>query len=109
MLKRINWHNKSIKGETELCKEFGLTKTPQSGAAWHSKSDAYTKELRIEIKETDNESLRIQRKWLKKIQDEAELTGRIPVLLFRINDLYYAATPANHFFAMAKGDDGTDV
>jgi hypothetical protein len=104
MLNKINWHNKSLKGENELCKEFNLKKTPQSGAAWHSKSDAYTKKLRVEIKETDGESLRIQRKWLNKIQDEAELTGRIPVLLFRINDLYYAATPANHFFSVFKDD-----
>ena len=88
---RRGHNNKLIPiGEKEACNFFGLKQTPASGATWHTKSDAtlstQDNKYRIEIKETDLGSLSIQVKWLDKIDKEATMSGREPLLLIRVNN-----------------------
>jgi len=86
-------------GEKEACKYFGLKQTPASGAKWHSKSDATLPNYRIEMKETDNESISVKNSVLDKIEKEAVLTGKTPLLLIRIKDRWLLVMDANLGFA----------
>ena len=73
-------------GEKEICKEYGLTPTPNSGAGWKYKSDATRGPYRIEIKETAKGQLAVKKEWIEKIEKEANMTGKVPVLLIRIDN-----------------------
>jgi Holliday junction resolvase len=88
----------SPRGEKEICKIFHLNQTPASGAKWHSKSDAYKDDQRIEIKETDKEQLAVKKEWLQKIRKEAAQEGQSPRLLFRIGNEIWVALPAEEHF-----------
>lgn len=92
---RIGHNRKQIPiGEKETCSFFGLKKTPASGAIWTSKSDAYTDDFRIEIKETENESISVKNSVLDKIEKEANATGKTPLLLIRIKDRWLVVIDA---------------
>jgi len=85
-------------GEKEICKVFGIDRVPASGAGWRHKSDGTKGTDRIEIKETDKESLSVKKLWLKKITSEATKTGRDPRLLIRIQEEVWVAMPAKEYF-----------
>lgn len=86
------------KGEKSICEYYGLKPTPASGAHWKNKGDATAEGVRIEIKETDKESLSVKKEWLTKITKEAAMTGVSPRLLFRIGSEIWVATPAGEYF-----------
>jgi len=81
-------------GEREACKYFGLKQTPASGAKWFAKGDATLPDYRIEIKETGSEQLIIKLSWLNKIEKEALVTGKTPLLLIRIKDRWLLVVDA---------------
>jgi len=89
-------------GERNICKFYGITSTPMSGAAWKHKSDGVKGSNRYEIKETDYLSLSVKLEWILKIRKEANLTGKSPRLLFRIQNEIWVAMPAAEYF-VAEG------
>lgn len=66
--------------ERRVAKALGMRTTPGSGALDGAKSDAYSREFRMESKSTIHESIALKRSWLTKIHNEARSTGREPAL-----------------------------
>lgn len=87
-----------IKGEKAICKEFGLIKTPASGALWKHKSDALDNDCRYEIKETDGTGIRVTELMLSKIKKEAHITNKSPRMILRIKDEFWVMLPAREYF-----------
>lgn len=62
--------------------------TINSGALWFNKSDVVSKNFRVEAKTKTkpSKSMTIKKEWLEKIELEAFLTDKIPVLAFSFGD-----------------------
>jgi hypothetical protein len=71
----------SQRREKLIGKRLGAKLTPNSGAMWHTKADAYTKEELFEIKSTEATQMIVHKDWLEKVRNEALKQGKDPVLL----------------------------
>jgi len=71
-----NWEKK----EKKDAKLFNAKQTPGSGNKWGAKGDSKSDTFLIENKTTDKENFTIQGKVWQKIEKEALLEGRIPLL-----------------------------
>jgi len=95
-------NNKKIsrKREQILAKDIGGRATPGSGNKWFEKSDAYNSIIRFEDKFTKKDKYSIQLAELKKIEKEALLTNKIPILRFGFHHLNqnYVVINTDHFF-----------
>jgi len=70
------WQNKE-KRDTVT---FGSRRTPRSGGLWFAKGDSKSEEYLIENKTTQHESFAISVKLWEKIENEALLSHRIPLI-----------------------------
>jgi len=108
-------NNKKIsrKREQALAKDTGGRTTPGSGNKWFEKSDAYNSIIRFEDKFTKKDKYSIHLSELKKIEKEALLTNKIPVLRFGFHNLNqnYVIINTDHFFdtGIEKGIKGVDI
>ena len=75
--KRIK--DKSIKREELIAKETGGRRHTGSGSLWYSKSDASDSTFQYEDKFTSKLSYRLNLSSLYKVEEEAQLSGKIPV------------------------------
>jgi hypothetical protein len=95
-------NNKKIskKREKSLAKDIGGRATPGSGNKWFEKSDAYNSIIRFEDKFTKKGRYSIHLSELKKIEKEAILTNKIPILRFGFHHLNqnYVIINNDHFF-----------
>ncbi len=66
--------------ERRLAKTFDMCPTPASGAMLGCKSDAYSREFRMECKSTVTSVLSLEHGWLCKIKHEALASNKEPVL-----------------------------
>jgi hypothetical protein len=81
---------RSIKQEKRVAKQYNGSRTPMSGATWHSKNDVRTDELLIENKRTDNKSqITLKALDLEELDRNAAREGRSAVLQFDLNDKEY--------------------
>jgi hypothetical protein len=71
-----NWRIKEIKD----AKLFGGKRTPRSGGLWFAKGDSKSDKFLIENKTTDKESFSVSVKLWEKINREALLSRRIPMI-----------------------------
>ena len=71
-----NWQKKEIKD----AKLFGGRRTPRSGGLWFAKGDSKSDNYLIENKTTDKESFSVSVKLWEKINREALLSKRIPMI-----------------------------
>jgi hypothetical protein len=82
--RKISSKRKSIIREKAFAKNFNLKKTPNSGTFSRFLSDIYGEGFRVEHKMTDNRSLSIKLDWIEKIQNEAGVSGEIPIICIEI-------------------------
>lgn len=66
--------------ERRVAGEIGGKPQPGSGNKWYAKGDAKGPDLLVECKSTDKESISIKLGVIDKIEREAMLAGREPVL-----------------------------
>lgn len=82
--------NKQEKRITKSLKEIGMEARQQmaSGSIWFAKSDVISEWFQIEAKTRARvaKSISIKKEWLEKIEEEALLSGKIPVLVFSFGD-----------------------
>jgi hypothetical protein len=70
------WQDKE-KSDSKL---FGSKRTPRSGGLWFAKGDSKSEKFLIENKTTEHESFGISSKIWNKIEREALLNSRMPIL-----------------------------
>lgn len=81
---RSEGQKQSRKHEVRLAKKFDGSRTPASGAFWSRKGDVRSETFLIEHKYTASKSISLKGEWLTKIQREAVLEGRMPVLALHV-------------------------
>ncbi len=77
---RKNWEKKEMK-DAEL---FNGKRTPRSGGLWSAKGDVKSDKYLIESKQTMKKSFSVSVDLWKKIEREALLNNRIPLLSLEI-------------------------
>jgi len=76
--------------EKRTAQQYRGSRTPMSGATWHSKNDVRSEHLLIENKRTDNtSSITIKAKDLEELDRNAAQEGRAAVLQFDLNGREY--------------------
>ncbi len=81
---------RSIAQEKRTAQQYRGSRTPMSGATWHSKNDVRADDLLIENKRTDNAvSITIKAKDLEELDRHAAQEGRAAVLQFDLNGREY--------------------
>jgi len=81
---------RSVAQEKRVAKQYKGSRTPMSGATWHSKNDVRSEDLLIENKRTDNKSgITIKAKDLEELDRHAAQEGRGAVLQFDLNGREY--------------------
>lgn len=73
---RKQWQTKERKDQ----KLFGARPTPRSGGLWFAKGDGKSEKFLIENKTTANERYSITSKVWEKIEREALMEGKVPLL-----------------------------
>lgn len=76
----------SKRQEKRVAKKLDGHRQKGSGALAGHKGDVKTVELLTECKRTEKESVRITRKWLEKISQEADYYGKVPALAIEFSD-----------------------
>lgn len=71
-----NWANK----EKKDAKLFNAKQTPRSGGLWFAKADSKSDKFLIENKTSDKENFTIQGLVWDKIEREALMNSRVPIL-----------------------------
>jgi hypothetical protein len=71
--------------EKRVAKKLGGKVQKGSGALVFHKGDVKTTELLTECKRTEQETIRVDKKWLIKISREAMGSGRVPALSLEFN------------------------
>lgn len=88
----------SQKHEKRLAKKYDGQVSAASGAFWSRKGDVRSIDLLIEHKYTSsNKSITIKKEWLDKIEKEAILDSRLPVLMFHLGGKNYAIVLEDDF------------
>ena len=67
------------KNEAEIMKRLGLKPTKNSGSGWIEKEDGQSDEVICQLKSTDAESIRIQKKDLDTLNYNAMVAHKLPV------------------------------
>jgi hypothetical protein len=73
--------------EKRIAGEMGGKVQKGSGALEFNKGDIRTKELLIEAKRTDKDSMSVKKEWLEKISMEAIAYNKIPALSIEFNNI----------------------
>lgn len=95
---------KANKQEKKLAKDLNLKLTPNSGSTAFRKGDMYTNQFLIESKSTDHESISLKKSWLEKIEEEAILEGKTPLLILEIKGRRYFVLRERDYDLHAQGD-----
>lgn len=90
------------KNEAEVMLSLGLKPTKNSGSGWIEKEDGQNEYLICQLKSTDAESIRVQQKDIRILEENAITAHKIP--LFAIQFLN-----TNEVWLMAKPEDFSDV
>lgn len=98
------------KKETKDAKLFGGRRTPRSGGLWYSKGDSRCEKYLIENKQTEKESFSVSVKLWKKIEREALLSSKLPILSIEMGkgSLELVVLSMEDFCIIKKGDEKHD-
>ena len=97
---------RSIAQEKRVARQYNGSRTPMSGATWHSKNDVRTDELLIENKRTDNTAgIRLKSKDLEELDKHAAQEGRSAVLQFDLNGKEYVVIRSGFFRELCGQED----
>jgi hypothetical protein len=94
----------SRKQEKSVAKRLGGQLTVGSGSRWFNKGDVRTECYLVECKTTGKLSYTIKSSELRKIETEALLEGRNPVLVFDLDGRRYAILPFDDFMEFTERD-----
>lgn len=95
----------SQKHEKRLAKKYDGQVSAASGAFWSRKGDVRSDDLLIEHKYTSAKSITIKSEWLAKIEREAVLDSRTPVLMFHMGGRDYVVLTEDDFDEMRSRDE----
>lgn len=73
--------------EKSVAKKFGMRRHPVSGALDGFKGDMSSKDLLVDLKQTQNVTISVDSRDLMKIQQEADGAGKVPVLMLRFDNV----------------------
>lgn len=86
------------KNEKEVMKSLGLKPTINSGSTWIEKEDGQNEYVICQLKSTDANSIRIQKKDLDTLNYNASVVHKIPVFAIQFlqsNEVYLLVSPEN--------------
>lgn len=89
------WYRKN---EAEVMKSLGFKPTPNSGSGWVSKEDGENNYALCQLKSTDADSIRIQKKDLHTLEYNAAISHKIPVFAIQF-------IQGNETWLMVKPED----
>ncbi len=103
-------HTAAKLAEERTAKRLGLKLTVASGILSGDPADAKDEVVRLEIKTTVGDSIRIEREWLLKILEEAMTQEQVPVLSMQfINEngeprpgLAWVAVPEHYWTTLRR-------
>ena len=84
------------KNEAEVMKSLGLTPTKNSGSGWIEKEDGQSEHVICQLKSTDANSIKINKKDLDTLQYNASVSHKIPVFAIQFlqsNEVYLIIKP----------------
>ena len=82
--------------EKEVMARLGLQPTPNSGSGWVSKEDGESDDVLCQLKSTDAQSIKIDKKDLDVLQINANVTHKLPVFaiqFLRTDEVYLVIKP----------------
>lgn len=82
MSNKPNWQKKEIRD----AKDFGAYVTKASGRVWNDPGDSQNKDWLIESKYTDKKSYSVSLKTWKKLEKQALIAFRLPLLSVQMQD-----------------------
>lgn len=76
---------------------LGLKETKNSGSGWIEKQDGYSDKIICQLKSTDQESIKIRRLDIEKLENDAVIEHKIPVFAIQFinKDVYIMIKPEN--------------
>ena len=84
------------KNEAEVMKQLGLRPTKNSGSGWVEKEDGQSDEINCQLKSTDAQSIKIDKKDLDTLQYNAVVSHKLPVFAIQFlcsNEVYVVLKP----------------
>ena len=84
------------KNEAEVMRSLGLTPTKNSGSGWIEKEDGQSEHVICQLKSTDANSIKINKKDLDTLQYNASVSHKIPVFAIQFlqsNEVYLLVKP----------------
>ena len=82
--------------EKEVMARLGLQPTPNSGSGWVSKEDGESDDVLCQLKSTDAQSIKIDKKDLDVLQSNASVTHKLPVFavqFLKTDEVYLVIKP----------------
>jgi hypothetical protein len=98
---------KSRLQENKGMQRMGGTRTAMSGAGWSRKGDGRTDDHVVEFKRTDKKSISLKESDLLKVEQEAWLDNRIPLLGIQMAGRNYIVMFEEDWLEMRDGDRST--
>ena len=93
--------------QKHVAKKFGGREQPASGAVWCFKGDVTSKKILFECKYTDGTGIRVTEEMLRKIETEAVMSRKMPVLVLKFKGRTYYTLREIDF---EQGvNDGTEI
>ena len=84
------------RNEAEVMKSLGLKPTPNSGSGWIVKEDGQSEEVICQLKSTDANSIRVNKKDLDVLSYNAAVAHKLPVFAIQFlqsNEVYLLIKP----------------
>ena len=84
------------RNEAEVMKSLGLKPTPNSGSGWIVKEDGQSEEVICQLKSTDANSIRVNKKDLDVLSYNAAVAHKLPVFAMQFlqsNEVYLLIKP----------------
>lgn len=84
------------KNEAEVMKQLGLRPTKNSGSGWVEKEDGQSEEIICQLKSTDAQSIKVDKKDLDTLQYNAAVAHKLPVFAIQFlcsNEVYVLVKP----------------
>lgn len=83
-------------------KDFGGIETPRSGGFWSFAGDVKTDRFLIEDKTTDKKGYRLTKSTWHKIEQEALMEDKIPLMSIEIQDINLVVLDKNDFISLIE-------
>lgn len=84
------------KNEAEVMKSLGLTPTKNSGSGWVEKEDGQSEDVICQLKSTDAQSIKVNKKDLDVLSYNAAVAHKLPVFVIQFlqsNEVYLIVKP----------------